>query len=114
MGSTNTPTRQTIYLLRGDIAGGSPSTIQSSLVGGPAKTWALGTPVTAPIALNPPGDRVISVGHYCGPTSARPNAATDTDVASPPVGQVYFDQTLSKAIVFDGVSWRDPFTGGVV
>lgn len=48
-----------------------------------------------------------------GPTSGRPKA-NDPDTNAATVGTLYADTTLSKVIIFDGVAWRDPFTGSAV
>jgi hypothetical protein len=45
-----------------------------------------------------------------GTTSARPSTALGLNQATP--GQQYYDTTVSKLIVYDGATWRDPSTGG--
>jgi hypothetical protein len=47
-----------------------------------------------------------------GPTSARPAGALGLYSAA--AGQSFFDKTLGKLIISDGVSWRDPANGGAV
>lgn len=46
-----------------------------------------------------------------GPTSMRPDGRSDIAVNRRGPGTAYFDTTLSKPIVFDGATWRDPATG---
>jgi hypothetical protein len=74
----------------------------------------LRAPQVLPLSVNPPSDKVISLGHMAGPTSGRPNAATDTDMPAPPTGMLYLDTSLNKAVLFDGSSWIDPFSGSIV
>ncbi len=45
-----------------------------------------------------------------GTTAQRPTFATTT-VGVGPRGVFYLDTTISKIVVWDGVSWRDPVTG---
>jgi hypothetical protein len=47
-----------------------------------------------------------------GPTSARPAGTLGLYQASP--GQLYYDTTISKLIISDGQTWRDPSTGNAV
>ena len=50
-----------------------------------------------------------------GPTTARPamNAAVNPPYVALP-GLQFLDTTLSKSIVFDGATWRDPTTGNSI
>jgi hypothetical protein len=50
-----------------------------------------------------------------GPTSARPTTsqAVNSNYFAG-VGTHFFDTNLSKLIVFDGATWRDPATGAAV
>jgi hypothetical protein len=48
-----------------------------------------------------------------GPTSARPVTTLGLYTAS--AGQCFFfDTTISKLVIYDGASWRDPVTGNAV
>jgi hypothetical protein len=47
-----------------------------------------------------------------GPTSARPTGTLGLYSAA--AGQSFFDTTIGKYIVSDGVSWRDPANGNAV
>jgi hypothetical protein len=50
-----------------------------------------------------------------GPTGTRPTisyAQPHQYVAGP--GMRFFDTSLNQIVIFDGKSWRDPATGGVV
>jgi hypothetical protein len=47
-----------------------------------------------------------------GPTGARPTGRLGLYQASP--GTLFYDTTLSKLIVCDGVNWRDPVNGNAV
>jgi hypothetical protein len=50
--------------------------------------------------------------HPSGPTSARPVGTLGQYTNLP--GSMYFDTTLSKLIISDGVSWRDLANGNAV
>lgn len=50
---------------------------------------------------------------WSGPTSARPSPTRTTGVDSDSASR-FFDTTLSKLIVWDGATWRDPATGSAV
>jgi hypothetical protein len=61
--------------------------------------------VTAdPSALASQG--LFAVGDSSGTTAQRPTGVR--------VGWLHLDTTLGKIVAFDGTSWRDPVTGGVV
>lgn len=47
-----------------------------------------------------------------GATAQRPTSTSAPLKAAP--GLHYWDTTLSKMVVFDGVTWRDPATGSAV
>ena len=47
-----------------------------------------------------------------GTTAQRPTSTSAPLKAAP--GVHYWDTTLSKMIVFDGITWRDPATGSAV
>jgi hypothetical protein len=47
-----------------------------------------------------------------GPSSARPTGRLGLYQSAP--GTLFYDTTLSKLIVCDGQSWRDPATGSAV
>jgi hypothetical protein len=47
-----------------------------------------------------------------GPTSARPVGTLGLYQAAP--GTLFFDTTINKLIISDGVSWRDPRDGSSV
>jgi hypothetical protein len=44
--------------------------------------------------------------------ASRPSSAPGLYQAVP--GQQYFDTTLSKLVIYDGQSWRDPVNGTAV
>jgi hypothetical protein len=47
-----------------------------------------------------------------GPTSARPTGTLGQYTATP--GFLYYDTTISKLVISDGLTWRDPATGNAV
>jgi hypothetical protein len=47
-----------------------------------------------------------------GPSSARSTGTLGLYQAAP--GTLFFDTTINKLIISDGVSWRDPATGNAV
>jgi hypothetical protein len=49
-----------------------------------------------------------------GPTANRPTTAPDQGVFQATVGKIYLDTSISSEIVFDGVAFRDAFTGVLV
>jgi hypothetical protein len=58
---------------------------------------------------------VIDTVAISGPTGTRPTisyAQPHQYVAGP--GMRFFDTSLNQIVIFDGKSWRDPATGGVV
>jgi hypothetical protein len=57
----------------------------------------------------------MQVGALSGPSTARPSPLLG--VSAPyqaTAGFLFYDSTLSKVIVYDGLTWRDPATGDAV
>ncbi len=106
------PVRQNIYFARADKP--NTTSIPSSFIGQPNIAFTIGTPQVLSAAAELGNDKIVNCGaHWAGPTSARPNPLTDADVQSL-TGLVYFDTTISQAVVHDGVNWRNVFSGAVV
>ena len=111
MGNNVVP-RFNLYFLRADRP--FNSSVASAFLGAAPLTFAIGVPQLLSSASELSSDRVINCqGHLAGPTSGRPNALTDYDFSAPPTGIVYFDTTLSQAVVYDGANWRNVFTGAI-
>jgi len=110
------PVRNFSWQVRADKLPANVTTASAVVTpGGPTYSATVGAPLVLPSGVELPSDKFVSTsGHYIGTTAQRPSLATDPDITSSLVGTIYFDTTLSKAILHDGLVWRDVFTGNAV
>jgi|GEM_PF-2653082 len=116
MGNPNNyPTRYQSWQARADkLPPGGTVANATPFAGGPPVNVVVGTSAVLASNFELPADRFVSPGHLTGTTAQRPNALTDGDMPGPLAGMLYLDTTLSKAILHDGVNWRDVFSGAIV
>lgn len=96
------------------IVAGQPVTSQQSMVVN-GRTYA-GTPGSAIDVPDMDGAILAANGWVkvasSGTTAQRPTSTSAPFMAAP--GAHFWDTTLSKMVVFDGITWRDPATGSAV
>ena len=82
-------------------------------IGGQVVTVAAGSYIDAPLQSAQAAPQFFG-NNWSGPTTARP-ATGDSDIGYPlRVGTEFLDTTLGKTVVWNGVNWIDPSTGGSV